>query len=78
MLAAANAEAIDDGGTVRKDSMIEYQALHLSFRKWLATPVSAELPTGQFTEDGTPIRVPVTLEKTPAQLIMQPPARVTP
>jgi len=74
MLAAADDEPIDEGGTVRKDSMAEYQALHLSFRKWINTPVTANMPTGAFEEDGiTPIMAPVTLTKTPAQLIMQPP-----
>lgn len=76
MIAAADDEPIDDGGTVRKDSMAEYQALHLSFRKWINTPVTANLPTGTI-ENGVPVTIPVTLTKTPAQLIMQPPVKVS-
>ena len=76
ILTTANDAAIDSGSTVRRDSLIEYQALHLSFRTWLATAVTAEMPTGQFDANGVPIRVLVTLTKTPAQLIMQPPVKV--
>lgn len=77
ILAAADDAAIDSGATIRKDSLIKYQALHLSFRKWLATPVTAELPTGQIV-DGVPERVEVTFAETPTQLIVNSPVKVTP
>lgn len=75
VLAAANDQPIDAGATVRKDSLIEYQALHLSFRNWLNTPVTAEMPTGVMDNVGQMIRVPVTLQKTPSQLILNPPVK---
>lgn len=74
-LAAANDQPIDAGASVRKDSLLEYQALHLSFRAWLNLPVTAEMPTGQFDNTGQMIRVPVTLQKTPSQLLLNPPVK---
>lgn len=65
------------GGSVRKDSLIEYQALFLSFRQWIDSPVSTEIPTPMQDEQGNWIKVPVTLNKTPAQLLMQQPQKVT-
>jgi hypothetical protein len=76
ILTTPNDQAIDSGATVRRDSLIEYQALHLSFRYWLNSPVVAEMPTGQFDNLGQPIRTTVTLQKTPSQLIMNPPIKV--
>lgn len=64
------------GGTIRKDSLIEYQALFLSFRQWIDSPVSTEMPTPQQDGNGNWIKVPVTLDKTPAQLLMQQPQKV--
>ena len=63
------------GGSITKESLIEYQALFLSFRTWIDSPVSVELPTDQQHEDGSWIKVPVTLDKTPAQLLMQQPQK---
>lgn len=77
ILSAENDQAIGEGGTIRKDAWVKYQVLHLSFRTWLSTPVSANLPTGQLDENDEMISVPVTLTETPAQLLMQPPARVS-
>lgn len=77
ILFAADDEPLDNGGTVRRDAWIKYQALFLSFRQWLNTSVAANLPTGMLDEDDNPIMMPVELEETPAMLIMRQPARVT-
>lgn len=74
IIAAADDATIDSGSTIRKDSLIKYQALHLSFREWLTTPVTAKLPTGQVV-DGVPVRVEVTFTETPTQLIVNSPVK---
>lgn len=63
------------GGSITKESLIEYQALFLSFREWIDSPVTAELPVAM-GEDGEWIKGPITLEKTPAQLLMQQPVKI--
>lgn len=62
--AAGNTEALDDGGTITKASVYEYQVLFLAFKQWLATDVEATIGEGT-----------VTLTKTPTELIMQQPEK---
>lgn len=75
LLQAGSGEGVA-GGSITKESLIEYQALFLSFREWIDSPVSVELPTDQQNENGDWIKIPVTLTKTPAQLLMQQPQKV--
>jgi len=78
LLAAAEGAALDSGGTVTKEAWIKYQTLFLSFRDWLSTPVSANLPTGTLDVDGVMITFLSELEETPVMLIMRKPETVTP
>jgi hypothetical protein len=65
MLAAGEGEPLDPGGTVTKESVLEYQILFLSFQHWLDQNVEADvLGTVQ------------TLDKTARQLIMRQPEKV--
>jgi hypothetical protein len=63
---ATSGNAIDAGGTVTKESILEFQVLFLAFKQWLAADVEATV-SGQT----------VTLTKTPTQLIMQQPEKVS-
>ena len=78
LLAAAEGTALDEGGTVTKEAWIKYQTLFLSFRDWLSTPVSADLPTGTLDIDGVMITYLSELVETPVMLIMRQPEKVTP
>jgi len=78
LLAAAEGAALDSGGTVTKGAWVKYQTLFISFRTWLNTPVSANLPTGTLDANGVMITFLSELEETPAMLIMRQPEKVTP
>jgi len=78
LLAAAEGAALDSGGTVTKEAWLKYQTLFISFRTWLNTPVSANLPTGTLDANDVMITFLSELEETPAMLIMRKPEKVTP
>jgi len=78
LLAAEEGGALDEGGTVTKEAWVKYQTLFISFRTWLNTPVSANLPTGTLDANGVMITFLSELEETPAMLIMRKPEKVTP
>jgi hypothetical protein len=63
---ATSGNAVDAGGTVTKESVLEFQVLFLAFRQWLSADVEATV--GEST---------VTLEKTPTELIMQQPEKAS-
>lgn len=63
--AAEDDEALDAGGTITKAGVTKYRVLFLSFKTWLNTPVSVTISGNQLT-----------LDETPAQLIMRQPEKV--
>lgn len=66
LAAVQDTEALDSGGTVTKASVTKYRILFLSFKTWLNTPVSVTIGETQLT-----------LDETPAQLIMRQPEKVS-
>lgn len=76
LVTAEAGAALDEGGTITKEAVIKYQTLFRSFQNWLNTEVSADLPTGTIGPDGNMVMMPMTLEETPAQLIMRRPESV--